>query len=167
MKSIRSIHIFLILLAPGFIQAGGNHQPFPVLSSTDEQESPDIYGNIVVWQQFVSENGDYDIYVADINNPSDSLIQILGGENDQTNPAIFENTIVWQDYVSWQDGADWDISMAIINGQSEPNIFVVSDIANNNEQNPAIHGNIVVWEEDFSGNLNIYGEDITNPENPI
>jgi len=167
MKFAMCLLILLMLLMPGLSEANDNNQPFPIWPTTDEQEAPDVYGKIVVWQQFVSEYGDYDIFIADLNNPSDPLVNILGDESDQMNPAIFENYIVWQDFVSWQGLADWDIRMADISDQTEPNIYVISDIANNDEQNPAIHGNIVVWEDGFPGNINIYGADITNPAGPM
>jgi len=46
---------------------GGNRQEFIIYSATDDQQVPDIHGNIVAWQQSV--DGDWDIYYADITNP--------------------------------------------------------------------------------------------------
>jgi len=145
---------------------GGNWQEFAVWPTTDDQEAPDIWGDIVVWQQFVYEYGDYDIYIADINNPSEPLVFVIGDANDQTNPAVYENIVVWQDYVVWEGSADWDIRAADINNLAEPLIFIVSDIANNNECKPAIHGNTVVWQDGEAGDFNIYGADITDMSNP-
>ena len=112
MKLIMYLLILLMLPKPGASQANDSNQPFPIWPATDEQESPDIYGTIVVWQQFVSEYGDYDIFVADLNNPSQPLIKTFGYESEQMNPAIFENYIVWQDFVWWQRSADWDIQIS-------------------------------------------------------
>ena len=145
---------------------GGNWQEFALWPSTDEQEAPDIYGDIIVWQQFVYEYGDYDIYVADINNLADPLVLVIGDSNDQTSPAIYENIVVWQDFVVWEDSADWDIRLADISDQTNPQIFAVSNLAYNDEQKPAIHGNTVVWQDGDAGDIDIYGADITDPNNP-
>jgi beta propeller repeat protein len=145
---------------------GGDWQEFALWPTTDEQELPDIWGDIIVWQQFVAEYGDYDIYIADINNPSEPLVFVIGDSNDQTSPAVYENMVVWQDYVVWEGSADWDIRVADINNLAEPQIFAVSDIVDNNECNPAIHGNTVVWQDGDAGDFNIYGADITDLNNP-
>jgi len=146
---------------------GGNWQEFAVWPTTDEQESPDIWGDIIVWQQFVAEYGDYDIYIVDINNPSEPLVFVIGDSNDQTSPAVYENMVVWQDYVVWEPfSADWDIRVADINNLAEPQIFAVSDVVDNNERKPAIHGNTVVWQDGDAGDFNIYGADITDLGNP-
>jgi beta propeller repeat protein len=157
-----------LFLAGLLISVGraGNWTEFPVYPTTDEQQEPDIWGNIVVWQQFVAEYGDYDIYIADINNPDEPTVFVIGDANDQANPAVYEDIVVWQDHVVWEGAADWDIRAADINDLDEPQIFVVSDIADNNECNPAIHGNTVVWEDGQRGDLNIYGADITDLSNP-
>lgn len=144
----------------------GNWQEFALWPTTDEQEASDVWGNVIVWQQFVAEYGDYDIYIADINNPGEPLVFVIGDANDQTNPAVYENIVVWQDYVVWEGTADWDIRVADINNLAEPQIFAVSDIADNNERNPAIHGNTVVWQDGDAGYFNIYGADITDLANP-
>jgi beta propeller repeat protein len=146
---------------------GGDWQEFALWPTTDEQELPDIWGDIIVWQQFVAEYGDYDIYIADINNPSEPLVFVIGDSNDQTSPAVYENMVVWQDYVVWEGSADWDIRVADINNLAEPQIFAVSDIVDNNECNPAIHGNTVVWQDGDAGDFNIYGADITDLSNPV
>jgi len=57
-------------------------QVLPVLPSEDAQESPDIHGTVVTWQQLVSEFGDYDIYVADVNDMNDVLVTAIGDAND-------------------------------------------------------------------------------------
>ena len=158
----------VLFLAGLLVSVGqaGNWAEFPVYPTTDEQRAPDIWGSIVVWQQLVAEYGDYDIYIADINNPNEPAVFVIGDANDQANPAVYEDIVVWQDHVVWKGSADWDIRAADINDLDEPQIYVVSDIADNNECNPAIHGNTVVWEDGQRGDLNIYGADITDLNNP-
>ena len=81
------------MLAPVSVLAAGSPREFAVSPSTDDQELPDIDGDIIVWQQFVEEYQDYDIYVADMNNPDDPLAVIFGDANDQMRPAVFENVV--------------------------------------------------------------------------
>ncbi|MBN1806331.1 MAG: hypothetical protein JW837_13870 [Sedimentisphaerales bacterium] len=164
---ITTAEVIFLVAIPASVSQAGNWTEFPLLPTTDDQQSPAIWGNIVVWQQFVSEYGDYDIYIADINNPDEPAVFVIGDANDQMNPAVFEDIVVWQDYVQWQGSADWDIRAADINDFDEPRIYVVSGIVDNNETNPAIHGNIVVWEDGVAGDFNIYGADITDPGNPV
>ena len=54
-----------VILSPIPAQAVESWKEFAVQPTTDDQELPDIYGDIIVWQQFVDEFGDYDVYVAD------------------------------------------------------------------------------------------------------
>jgi len=156
----------LILLACSTFSWAAPGDEFAVFPSSDDQEMPDVHGQIVVWQQFVSEYGDYDIYIADINDTFDPNIIVIGDANDQMAPAVFENTVVYQDNIFWEGSFDWDIRMADINDQDAPQVFIVSDILDNDEQNPAIHGNIVVWQDGPEGSLDIYGADITDPFYP-
>jgi len=168
-----SIMIFLTclfilfgLLTPVSVLASESWKEFAVWPTTDDQEAPDIDGDIVVWQQFVEEYQDYDIYVADMNNPDDPLALIIGDANDQMLPAVFENIVVWQDYIISGGSGDWDIRASDITDREQPVMFAVSNIFGNDEQAPAIHGNIVVWQDGAEGDYDIFGADITNPASP-
>ncbi|HCO95060.1 MAG TPA: hypothetical protein DIU00_14095 [Phycisphaerales bacterium] len=157
---------FFWMLSTNSAEAGEGRGEFAVWPTTDDQEAPDIDGDIIVWQQFVEEYQDYDIYVADMNNPDDPLAAVIGDANDQMNPAVFENIVVWQDYVFWDGSGDWDIRGAEISDRNEPWIFAVTDLAENDEQEPAIHGNIVVWQDGPEADYDIYGADITDLLSP-
>jgi beta propeller repeat protein len=126
MKPITFILALLIILTHGFVIAGESGSEFAIWPTTDDQELPDIDGDIVVWQQFVEEYGDYDIYVADMNNPDDPLALIIGDANDQMRPAVFapfdsaqgedllhaerrRGIVVWQDYIIQDGSGDWDL----------------------------------------------------------
>jgi beta propeller repeat protein len=154
------------MLTTDFVIAGESWKEFAIHPTTDDQEAPDIDGDIVVWQQFVEEYQDYDIYVADMNNPDDPLALIIGDANDQMSPVVFENTVVWQDYIISGGSGDWDIRASDISDRQQPVMFAVSNIFDNDEQAPAIHGNIVVWQDGDEGNYNIFGADITDLESP-
>jgi beta propeller repeat protein len=167
MKPVTWLLVLSIILTPCFVRASGDWQEFAVWPTTDEQEMPAIHGDIVVWQQFVAEFGDYDIYIADLNNLDDPLLFIIGDANDQTNPAIYENVVVWQDFIVADGPGDFDIRAADISDSNEALMFVVSDIVDNDERNPVIHGNIVVWEDGPAGDADVFGADITNPDYPM
>jgi beta propeller repeat protein len=142
-------------------------EEFAVWPAGDDQEHPDVWGQVIVWHQFMGEYGDYDVYVVDINDLLRPYVLDIGDANDQMYPAIFEDTIVWQNYVVWEDSADWDIWAADIRDRNEPHAFVVSGVAYNDEALPAVHGSTVVWRDSNGGDFNIYGADITNPSAPI
>ena len=112
----QSRQILLSVLLAGSVAVpvatAGPWEEFPVLPSPDDQEMPDIQGTLVVWQEYVSEFGDYDIYVADINDLDAPWGTAIGDANDQMEPAVYGRRVVWQDLVVWADGADWDIRMA-------------------------------------------------------
>lgn len=167
MKYAFSLFIVLFVLSPCILLADDGRIEFVVCPSSNDQEYPDIYGDIVVWQEYISADGDYNIFAADINDLSQPPFFSVNAPNYQVNPAIFENYIVWQTLIQGDEAADWDIHMADISNPNEPSIYPVTGIVNNDEQYPAIHGNIVVWEDGTPDYLNIYGADITNPAKSI
>ena len=114
MKSAITLSIILLVLLQSSLIAANERYEFVVWPSIDNQENPDIYGDIVVWQQYISEYGDYDILAADINNINQPPFFNTNAPSDQTNPAVFENHIVWQSLIESEDSADWDIRMADI-----------------------------------------------------
>ena len=139
--------IFFIELLILTVQVAG-WQEFQVYPSDDVQSQPDIYGAIVVWEQFVQ--GDYDIYGAqltDANVPSVFIVAQFPA--DQLEPAVYQNIVVWQDFVE----TDWDIygsDIAEVNS-----LFEVSIVLDNDEISPKIHGDIVVWQDGDMGSYNI------------
>ena len=67
-KPARTLAVFFLLASTtGALAQASRWAQFPVLPGPDDQEHPDIDGTMVVWQEFVSEFGDYDIYVVDVN----------------------------------------------------------------------------------------------------
>jgi beta propeller repeat protein len=139
---------------------------WPVLPGPDDQENPAIDGTIVAWQEFVSQYGDYDIFVVDINDLDNVSVAVIGDASDQTHPAVYGSRVVWQDWIVSEDSADWDIRMADLSDFDEPIGYIVSDIPANDEQRPAIYGNIVVWQDTNGSSSNVFGADVTDPERP-
>jgi len=166
MKSLTYLSLLLMMMAPGSAEARSRWQGFAVSPTTDNQEQPDIHNGIIVWHQLIAQYGDYDICVADLNNPGDPLFLVIGDANDQMNPAVYDSTVVWQDFVVWGGPGDWDIRVADFSDRADPRAYIVTDIAANDEQNPAIHGNIVVWQDGAEGDFGIFGADITDLANP-
>jgi len=175
MKSIMGLLALLIMLTPCLSRASDAWREFGVWPTTDDQEMPAIDGDTVVWQQFVAEYGDYDIYVANlstlldaaIDKPEDPLLFVIDEAGDQTNPAIYQDVVVWQDFIVSDGAGDFDISAADISDPNEALIFAVTQIVDNDEQNPAIHGRFVIWQDGPAGDFGIYGADITDLGNPI
>ena len=56
------------MFSPYSVIASESWEEFVVWPATDDQEQPDIYGDIIVWQQFV--DGDWDVYGVDITEPA-------------------------------------------------------------------------------------------------
>jgi len=159
MKPLTFILALLIILIPVSALAVESWKEFAVWPTTDDQEAPDIDGDIVVWQQFVEEYQNYDIYVADLsttlkagmNNPDDPLVVIIGDANDQMSPAVFapfdsaqgedlhaerrRGIVVWQDYIFQGGSGDWDILAADLStslkaGDSERQQPVIFAVSN-------------------------------------
>jgi len=152
----------LIVLPPSLCRAVEPWQEFAVWPTTDDQEMPAIHGDIAVWQQFVAEFGDYDVYVADIDEPDDALLFVLGEAGDQMNPDVYENVVVWQDSYF----GDPDILAADIWRKIKPADFGVL-LGEHEQTNPAVSGDVVVWQDNFSGDWDIYAARISDPNNVI
>ncbi|MBA7482682.1 hypothetical protein ES707_18176 [subsurface metagenome] len=141
----------------------GDWVEFPVhaVMYDQHQQAPDIYRNVVVWEQFVDT--DFDIYGADITDSLNPFVFVIDDDVDyQLAPSIYENTVVWQSYVE----TDWDVWAVDISDQAAPQYYPVSEYVDINEIAPAVHGNIVIWQDDYLGDWDILGADITDPNNP-
>jgi len=160
----RTLSLLLLVIGPA-VQAGPWVE-WPILPGSDDQEYPDLHGTMAVWQEFVSQFGDYDVYVVDFNDIENPLVTAIGDANDQTHPSVYGRRVVWQDLVVWGDSTDWDIRMADLSRFDEPIGYIVSDIPANDEQMPAIYGNTVVWQDTSGTDYNIFGADVTDPERP-
>ncbi len=84
------------------------------LDGSVEASNPDVYNNVVVWQD--RRNGNWDIY--GYNLTTKTTFPIITNTADQTNPAITFSPWLGGYVVVWQDArdGDWDIYGAILNG---------------------------------------------------
>jgi beta propeller repeat protein len=110
--------------------------------SGSDQEYPDIYGDLVVWQE--KRNGlDYDIFL--YNLTSNQEIQITSGNKDQMYPAIYDNRIVWMDN---RNGVNNEV---FINGTAPGSEYSLTpDGQAANHITPSIFGSKVIWQQGSS-----------------
>lgn len=155
---------FVLVTVLTAISLAGGWVPFPVDLSAETQEKPDVYGNKIVWQQYVQ--GDWDIYGVELSDAGDIFFIVAEWPStDQLNASIWENKVVWQDDYS----GTWAIYMA---DTTDPeNIWdtevPVASIQDVNHEYPAISGNTVVWQEfnESSQSIDIWGTDVTEIDN--
>jgi beta propeller repeat protein len=121
-----------------------------ITTSVSYKESPSIYGERIVWQDFRNGypgNASWDIYMYDI--AASKEIRITIDESWQENPEIFGDRIVWED----GRNGNQDIYMYNISTSTETRI--TNDESDNTH--PAIYGDKIVWEERLdSGKHDIY-----------
>ena len=101
----------------------------PIYKGSGQQMYPAISGDLVVWQD--SRNGDFDIYVKDLVNGTETK---LTGDGDQLYPDISGYTI------SWQDATTGDISYYFWDkkwGKTYPR--------EGEQTNPVVSGNYIAY----------------------
>lgn len=110
-----------------------------VTSNVGSQAYPDVFGDVIVWQD--DRNGNWDIYMyAPMVNMWSPEIRVTTNPGNQINPAIYNNTIVYQD----DSTGNWEICMYNITSGVE------TQITNNPSAQtvPAVYGNYIVWQDD-------------------
>lgn len=141
---------------------------FAVDPSGDPQERPEIDGSIVVWQEYVSAFGDYDILGLDLESVAGTLY-IVEQENDQFNPRVDGGYVVWQDDY-YGDASDWDIYVSDISDPSAIVGYPVAATPDVSEIHPAIHGDLVAFQQQYvdpdtgAFDWDIWAADIVDPE---
>ena len=123
-----------------------------ITDDTCEQESPAIYGDIIVWQdnRNIYWKEGYPLHQWDIymyNLETEKEIRITFHDSDQINPAIYGDKIVWQD----NRHGNWDIYMYDPTRGETQITFHDSD-----QINPAIYGDKIVWQDYRNWNSDIY-----------
>ncbi len=85
---------------------GKKEEAFPITTNPNQQRSPAIYGDVVVWyddRNCYNTTVDWNIYGSNVKTGEE--FQILVSEHDQRFPAIYKNTVVWMD----NRKCNWDI----------------------------------------------------------
>ena len=110
-----------------------------ITSNIGSQVNPDVFGDVIVWQD--DRNGNWDIYMyAPRVNLWSPEIRVTSNKGNQINPAIYNNTIVYQD----DSTGNWEICMYNITSGVE------TQITNNPSAQtvPAVYDDYVVWQDD-------------------
>jgi len=143
---------------------------FAVCTASDDQISPAISGDKVVWQD--DRNGNWDIYGCDLSVLADqggSIAHSAGGlgcdespefavctaSGNQTNPTISCDLVAWQDE---RDGSSSHIYGYDLDTQAE---FPICTVAGNQTCPSAGGGDTVVWLDDRNGGSDVYGATIS------
>jgi len=112
-----------------------------VITGDEEQTYPDIYENILVWQE---KNGVYwDIMGYDFVNGNE--FTICDAANDQKYPKISGNYVVWEDYRN--DASHSDIYGYDLTTNTE---FAICT-AELTQESPGVSGNLVAWSDQRNG----------------
>ena len=97
----------------------------PIVQVTNdpaEQMNPQIWGDVIVWEDF--RHGNWDIYAYDVRAGVE--LPVTTHPADQKDPAVWGDLIVWQDYRN----ENWDIYMYDL----ETDISEAHDVAHDNPE---------------------------------
>lgn len=163
------------------------HEEIPVCTQksgdgtrNSAQENPDIWKNLVVWEDW--RNGNADIYIYDLSDPEqpENGTRLTFNSENQEKPRIWGNYVVWVDY---RNGLDGDIYAYNLSTDSDGNGVpdwkeksygpeeaesAIMPVCDNifEQRDVAIYGNTVVWKDyrndTGNGNRDIYGYDLSS-----
>ncbi|MCK4758010.1 MAG: Ig-like domain-containing protein [Thermoplasmata archaeon] len=115
-----------------------------ITTNTSGQSDPDIWGDIIVWEDW--RNGNKDIYAYNISNGTEFAVCTALAYQD--NPTVHGNIIVWRD----ARNDDGDIYAYNLSSEIETRITTDSSF----QGSPAIYEDKIVWHDDRNGNKDIY-----------
>ncbi len=140
----------------------------PVCTAPGAQQNPDIWKNLVVWEDY--RNGNADIYIYNLSDPHQNPngTRLTYDSSAQVNPRIWGNWVVWIDYRNGLDGDVYAFDLSSVNwkdpsfGESEAKKAIIPICRNIYEQRDvAIWKDIVVWKDyrndTGNGDRNIFG----------
>ncbi|HKP53636.1 MAG TPA: S-layer homology domain-containing protein [Chloroflexia bacterium] len=144
--------------------------PAPIIDGDGDQQSAQIDGDIVVWED--NGAGNWDVKAKDL--AGFVAFPIITATADQRYPAISGNLVVWQD----NRNGDWDILAAYVTNHVAGTPFNVL-VGADDQINPAVSGNVVVWQSNQGGRSDIVAKNLltssvitlttmtTTNENPV
>jgi beta propeller repeat protein len=125
-----------------------------VSDSTDSDEQPSIWGDIVVWQRKVGN------YWRIISYDIDSGAETQVSPNQYYN---FEKPDIWEDkvvYVSYSSEGNWDVYLSTLGEIDYTRITSNPSV----QWMPKIFDDRVVWQDNRNGNWDIYMYTISTGE---
>jgi beta propeller repeat protein len=121
-----------------------------ITTNTASQEQPDVYFDVIVYQD--SRNGNWDIYAYTVGAAVPEA-RVTTNSANQKEPSIFGNIIAYQD----DRNGNWDIYVYDLISQTETRITTNTAA----QQYPEIDGTRIVWQDNRNGNGDIYMYDLT------
>jgi len=123
--------------------------------SDNRQSWPSLSGSLIAWEDY--RNGNPDIYMTDLANPSGWERRITTDPSDQVSPAISGSIIAWEEKRDkGPDGTDgrgiylYDLKSGKEKSVRQP------DVNYDEHLYPAVSGNTIVWQRGGSPNSNLY-----------
>jgi beta propeller repeat protein len=173
------------------------------LAASGEDRNPSVWGNTIVWQKKSSAGKSWDIWAADINDPTSIMpFSVDTYDRDQQHPRIWGTSVVYESFdgqywwIPLMDISDpvapayaggfglmqsssqypaiwehllvfqttyegWDIDAADASDPNRLYAWVFSD--DDDQQRPAVYGHWVVWQDDYAGDWDVMGRDMSDP----
>lgn len=134
-----------------------------------QEVNPKIDGDIVVWADYRDSDEYANIYMRDLNEPTDVPLVVASTDPGipstkkiKRNPNISGDIVVWEDWRNaYQDESGWwhnpDIYMKDI--YSGDDIAVCTDTGD--QYRPIVYGDKIFWQDYRNGNWDIYMKDLT------
>jgi len=121
---------------------GGGGAALTLTNSTLSQENPRTDGRYVVWQGR-RENGNSDIFYADLTNPTTTLSVTNTATVNEINPVMDWPWLVWQSKDTATSSAPWQLKAANLETSQ---LFTVN-ATGMDQLDPAVRAGRVVWQD--------------------